>query len=132
MDFEIKLPNEDDLQRKAYRTKVPGFNAFFEATQGKYSIKDLSATGFAIEDESKSFEEGKEYAVELRLKEKTFLGGITVQAMRVLSNGIVGFNFANLDRRQQLKLDKLVLEVQKRLIALKKAKRQQDADDQAK
>jgi hypothetical protein len=66
----------------------------------------------------------------LKIKDKVFLDELKVKAMRVLNNGLVGFNFQELDRRKQIKLDKLVLEVQKRLIAYKKAKREQE-DDQA-
>ena len=45
--------------------------------------------------------------------------------MRVISEkGIIGCVFHDMDRRQEIKLDKLVLEVQKRLIELRKAKRE--------
>lgn len=127
MSFDINLPDEDK-QRQAFRTKVPGFNARFEGVQGEFPVKDLSATGFAISDETQAFAEGKDYVVTLLLKEKTFIAKVDTRAMRVMGNGLVGFNFQNIDRRQQIKLDKLVLEVQKRLIALKKAKRDQQDD----
>ena len=45
--------------------------------------------------------------------------------MRVLDQkNIIGCNFEAMERRQEIKLDKLVLEVQKRLIELRKAKRE--------
>ncbi|WP_147821804.1 PilZ domain-containing protein [Salidesulfovibrio onnuriiensis] len=128
MNLEINIPNEDDRQRQAFRTKVPGFNARFEGFSGEFSVKDLSATGFAITDDAGVFKEGVDLLATLMLKEKVFLGKVQVKVMRVVGNGIVGMNFQNIDRRQQIKLDKLVLEVQKRLIALKKAKRAEQDD----
>jgi len=130
MDFKISIPSADDRMRQAYRTRVPGFFACFPEVDAQCPVKDLSATGFAIVDEQHRFTEGNEYKAELRIKEKVFLDEFTVKAKRVLDNGLVGFTFHKLDRRSQLKLDKLVLEVQKRLIAYKKAKQAQE-DDQA-
>ncbi len=128
MDFEINLPNDDARQRQAFRTKVPGFNARFEGVEGDFPVKDLSATGFAIIDASNAVSEGVDLVATLLLKEKVFLGKVPVRVMRVMGDGLVGLNFENIDRRQQIKLDKLVLEVQKRLIALKKAKRVEQDD----
>ena len=51
------------------------------------------------------------------------LGDLKAKVMRVLDRGIIGCNFLTMERRQEIKLDKLVLEVQKRLIELRKAKR---------
>lgn len=130
MDFKISIPSDDERMRQAYRTRVPGFLACFESPEASCPVKDLSATGFAIVDDQKRFVEGRQYEVLLKIKDKVFLDELKVKAMRVLNNGLVGFNFQELDRRKQIKLDKLVLEVQKRLIAYKKAKREQE-DDQA-
>lgn len=130
MDFKISIPSEDERMRQAYRTRVPGFLACFVKPEACCPVKDLSATGFAIVDDQQHFAEGRQYEVQLKIKEKVFLDELKVQAMRVMENGLVGFNFQELDRRKQIKLDKLVLEVQKRLIAHKKAKREQE-DDQA-
>jgi hypothetical protein len=43
-----------------------------------------------------------------------------------LDNGIVGFDYLPLDRRQEARIDKLVLEVQKRSIANKHAGSEED------
>lgn len=131
MDFKISIPNADDRMRQAYRTKVPGFFAYFSELDAKFPVKDLSATGFAVGDEKAQFTQGNEYKAKLMIKDTVFLDEVLVQAIRVGANGLAGFNFKALDRRKQIKLDKLVLEVQKRLIAYKKAKQEQE-DDQAK
>ncbi|BDQ35566.1 PilZ domain-containing protein [Pseudodesulfovibrio portus] len=125
MDFEISIPDEDGQLRKAFRTKVPGLSARFPALGRTLGVMDLSATGFAVLDQDKGFKENQSLEVELLIKDKIFLRGANAVVMRVLDNGIVGMNFVDLDRQKQIKLDKLVLEVQKRLIALRKKKREQ-------
>jgi len=125
MDFEISIPEDEEQLRKAFRTKVPGLKARFPEQKRVLDVMDLSATGFAVLDAEKSFSEKQTVEVELLINKKLFLRGISALVMRVLDNGIVGLNFVDLERQKQIKLDKLVLEVQKRLIALRKKKREQ-------
>lgn len=126
MDFSVNMPDEDEQLRKAFRTRVPGFDARIVGTGRVFPVKDVSASGVALMDESKSLREGKALELEFFLNRKLFLGGAKCRVMRVLDNGIVGVNFVDLDRHQQIRLDKLVLEVQKRLIELRKAKRAEE------
>ncbi len=125
MDFEINIPEEEGQLRKAFRTKVPGLTARFPAAGRTLDVMDLSATGFAVSDPERGFKEGQALEVELLIKNRVFLREVNAEVMRVLDNGIIGLNFVDLDRQRQIKLDKLVLEVQKRLIALRKKKREQ-------
>ncbi|WP_018125304.1 PilZ domain-containing protein [Desulfovibrio oxyclinae] len=121
MDFNISLPDAEEKLRRAFRTRVPGLTVEF-LEQGKtLPVKDISATGFAVEGDS-TMREGTSHPVKLLLNGKLFLSDIKANVIRVAENGIAGLNFEQLDRRQQQRLDKLVLEVQKRLIALKKNK----------
>jgi hypothetical protein len=125
MDFDIQLPDDEERLRKAFRTKVPGLTARFPGLDLVLDVTDLSATGLAVIDKDRRFHEKDTFEVELRIKDKLFLGGAMAKCMRTHDNGIVGLNFVDLDRQRQIKLDKLVLEVQKRLIALRKKKREQ-------
>lgn len=124
MNIEFSMPGEQERLRMAYRTKVPGFSVKFVNGPGEFQVEDLSATGFAVMDGQKRFTEGDVFEIRLLIKGKLFLGGAHAKIMRVMNNGVVGISFDNLDRRQQIKVDKLVLEVQKRLIELKKKARQ--------
>lgn len=127
MGFSIEISTgSDDTLRKAFRTKVPGLTVRFSALKKVLEVKDLSATGFAVLDTDKSFKEGQQLDTDLLINKKLFLGDVQCETMRVLDNGIVGINFVNLDRQKQAKLDKLVLEVQKRLIELRKKQREQE------
>jgi hypothetical protein len=117
MDFDIKIEGEDDRLRKAFRTQVPGLMVRIEGRKEPFQVKDVSAGGFAFLDKDKTFQEGRTHHVDLLLKNKVFLKGLTARVMRVLDNGLIGCNLEDLDKRQEARLDKLVLEVQKRLIA---------------
>lgn len=125
MGFDIEISTGDDKLRKAFRTKVPGLTVRFPALSKVYEVKDLSATGYAVLEPAKTFKEGQTLDAELLINKKLFLSGVASVIMRVLENGIVGINFVELDRKKQAKLDKLVLEVQKRLIELRKKQREQ-------
>ena len=126
MGFNIDLPSGDDQLRKAFRTRVPGLSVRFPALKKVFEVKDVSATGFAVLDQEKSFKEGQSLEVDLLIKKKVFVAECKAEVMRVLDNGIIGINFVDMSRQQQSKLDKLVLEVQKRLIELRKKKREQE------
>lgn len=125
MDFNIQLPDDEERLRKAFRTKVPGLTARFSELGVAFDVADLSATGFAVIDKGGRFTEKSGYDLELLIKNKLFISGIKAMCIRVRDNGLVGLNFVELERQKQIKLDKLVLEVQKRLIALRKKKREQ-------
>jgi hypothetical protein len=125
MDFNIQLPDDEERLRKAFRTKVPGLTVRFPGLDLVHDVADLSATGFAVIDKSGRFIEKESFEVELLIKNRLFISGAKAMCMRAHENGIVGLNFVDLDRQKQIKLDKLVLEVQKRLIALRKKKREQ-------
>ena len=120
-ELDINIGN-DEQSRQAYRTRVPGFEVKILESGMVYGVKDLSVSGFAVEDKEGVFTQGNVCEVEFYLNKKLFLGGAQAVVMRVMNQGIVGFTFQDLDRRQVIKLDKLVLEVQKRLIQLRKAK----------
>lgn len=124
MDFNVSLPDAEEKLRKAFRTRVPGLTARFLELDVTLPVKDLSATGFAVEGEA-GMTEGSEHTIDLLLNDKLFLGDIRSTVIRTMDNGIVGLNFGTLDRRKQQRLDKLVLEVQKRLIALRKKQKKE-------
>lgn len=125
MDFEIKMDGDDKL-RQAFRTRVPGLDVRVITQNGPqdFPVNDISATGFAFADSPRKYSAGMVFSFDLLLGKRLFLGDLKGKVMRVLDKGIIGCNFMEMERRQEIKLDKLVLEVQKRLIELRKAKRE--------
>lgn len=124
-DFDFKMPEEGGSQRKAFRARVPGLEAWLSKQKKTLPIADLSAGGLALMDPDGILREGEIVEFDLLLSKKLFLSKVRAQVMRKLPNGTAGCNFDTLDRQQEALLDKLVLEVQKRLIALKRAQAEQ-------
>lgn len=80
-------------------------------------IKDISATGFAFTASPSPVAEGENFSIDLLVNKRVYISEIPCVVVRVLDNGLVGCDFIELDRRQEARLDKLVLEIQKRMIA---------------
>ena len=120
--ISFSFPGDDSDQRRAFRAKVPGLEAWVPHLRKAYPVHDISASGLAVLDAETEFQEGETFQFDLLLNRKLFISGLTATVIRRLQNGVIGCNFAELDPKQEARMDKLVLEVQKRLIALKKAK----------
>jgi len=124
-ELEFSIGGDDGgSQRRAFRAKIPGVTIRIPAKNAVYETADLSAMGLAFLDPTKGFKEGSVVEFDLLINKKVFLTQLTAKVMRVLDNGIIGCNFEGVDHRKEVKLDKLVLEVQKRMIALKKKSRE--------
>lgn len=121
LDFSIKAPKGG--QRRAYRTKVPGLKAVVPAKEREFTVGDLSATGLSLHAAKGVLKEGETIVMDLFLNKKLFLSGIKARVMRILDDDSAGCNFEAMGQRKEERLDKLVLEVQKRLIAMRKAAR---------
>lgn len=124
-NFEFTLDG-DESSRRAFRTQVPGLEAWIRERQQGYSVKDISAAGFALHITSGSFSQGETVHMDLLLSKRLYIGELPCQVVRVLEDGIVGFEFLPLDIKQEARLDKLVLEVQKRSIAKKRTGSEED------
>lgn len=124
LDFSIGGTDADGSQRRAFRAKIPGVMVFVPSRGMSFDVVDLSAMGLAFTDAAKGFTEGQSIEFDLLINKKVFLNKLTAKVMRVLDKGIIGCNFEGVDHRKEVKLDKLVLEVQKRLIAIKKKSRE--------
>ena len=122
-DFDFVLPEDDANKRGAFRAQVAGLKARISGSSRDFPVRDVSAAGCALHDETgRRFRQGDVFELEIRLNDKPLLTQAAVTVKRVLDNGLIGCSFVGLSSRQEALLDKLVLEVQKRMIALKKAK----------
>lgn len=123
-DYDFNIDSES--QRRAFRAQVPGLNVWIKERQASYPIKDISATGFAVMAPVFPLKEGESFTMDLLLNQKLYVADVPCIVVRKLDNGIVGCDFKTLDRRQEARLDKLVLEVQKQMIAKKRATSEKD------
>jgi len=109
----------DGTCRKAYRTRVPGLVAKDCATQAVYPVQDISATGISLVDEAGALKEGDVLHMDVVLKDHSIVTGLLAEVARRCEN-TAGLKFTDLTQRQEERLDKLVLEVQKYLISKSK------------
>jgi hypothetical protein len=105
--------------RHAYRARVPGLVARDCATQALYPVNDISAGGMSLEDEAGSLKAGDVLSMDVLLKDHVILTGLAAEVAR-RHETVAGLKFTDLTRRQEERLDKLVLEVQKYLISKSK------------
>ncbi|MGE4296435.1 MAG: PilZ domain-containing protein [Desulfovibrionaceae bacterium] len=125
-EFSFQLSDDAKGSRAAYRARVPGLEAWVEKHSFSFSVMDLSAAGIGLMDSNQLLTAGELLEFDLLLNKKLILSRCTARVMRILNNGLAGCTFEALDRHQEALLDKLVLEVQKRMIALRKTKAAQE------
>ncbi len=124
-EFDFVFPG-DEHSRKAYRTPVPGLETRVHFLNKFLKISDLSALGMGLVDNDlKRLEVGFLFECDLFLNKKLYIAGLQAKIIRIRDE-FVGCQFEAMNARQEARLDKLVLEVQKRLIALQRARRQKE------
>lgn len=122
--FNIIYPTHHSL-RGAFRTSLPGLSIRLDCGT-EYAVRDLSSGGIGfVADPILSAEQGLTLGtvqpLTLCVGGKPYIAQLMGKVVRVTADGIVAMAFENLGRAQELRLDKLVLEIQKRLIAKRKA-----------
>lgn len=131
MDFNIRY-DASQSRRGAFRASVPGVFVILPSG-ARCPVKDLSVggAGFACPEGADRPEQGSEIVVQLMVADKLYISDLAVRVVRVAEHGMVACAFAQPTRNQEFRLDKLVLEMQKRSIALRKAKEATDARSSA-
>ncbi len=119
MDLSYDSANK---ARGAFRTSVPGLAIRIKGYLSSYSVKDFSVNGLAFVAGKDFFAIGKQLHIDLLLGQKEILLGMTCEVVRHIGDGLMGCVFIDLDKYQEERLDKLVLEIQKRMIQLRKKK----------
>ena len=121
MQFDFKFPKGHTEHRGAYRTRVPGLAVVVCGTEHRFNVRDLSATGVAFDVQGADHAVPDGTAVDLMLLETPVLKGVRLELVRRFEERFLACRFRGLTRRQEANLDKLILEVQKRIISLRKA-----------
>lgn len=102
--------------RKAYRARVPGLVARDCATQTVFPVNDISAGGISLEDDAAALNVGNVLNIDVLLRDHVILTGLLAEVAR-RKDHVAGLKFTDLTQRQEERLDKLVLEVQKYIIS---------------
>lgn len=118
-DLDFNMPESHEA-RRAYRAQVSTVSAAI-AGRGRFQVRDISALGLALQSTCDVFANGEHFELDLFVEDSLYISGLVAHIVRCNAGGLVACAFESLDRRQEALLDKLVLEVQKRLIAERKA-----------
>lgn len=110
-------------RRQAFRAVPPGLTVRQEGTLDSFGVNDISAGGVCIAMPELRFEKGRLLRLDLLIAGRLFLKGMESLVVRAVP-GECACAFQNLTRHQELKLDKLVLEVQKRDITRRRLERE--------
>lgn len=123
MDFDIGFYNIVG-QRGAYRATIPGLSVKLPC--GTTSpARDISAGGVGFTPPAgMTYSSGQVLVLDFLVADHLFIQGLESVVVRADANS-VACSFRLLSRAQEVKLDKLVLETQKRLIARRKAEEAQ-------
>ena len=120
MDVTFQLEGEVG-KRTAHRERVQGLVARLDGEAAAYVVHDVSASGVALVDPEGRLVPGQDCRLALRIGAKELIAGLPAVIAR-RADGRVGLAFGPLSLRQEAWLDKLILEIQKRRIDLRKSR----------
>ena len=83
-------------------------------------MQDISAGGVCLDDPAGTLAPGKSLELDVLIREQIVIAGLPAQVTR-RQGDMAGLKFTGLAQRQEERLDKLVLEVQKYLISKMKS-----------
>ncbi len=118
--FAFTLAEDAQGQRHAFRANVHGITVRLNNGKSTYNAVDISVTGCAFQMPQKFLAEGNEFALQMEINGKVILAGLRAKVIRSTATGLVACNFFGISERQEVALDKLVLEIQKRIIEVSK------------
>lgn len=110
-------------RRQAFRAVPPGVTARVRETLDSFDVNDISAGGVCMTVPEVVFAKGRTLRIDLLIAGRLFLPDLEALVVRAVP-GECACAFQNLTRRQELKLDKLVLEIQKREIIRRRQERE--------
>ncbi|MFO7727568.1 MAG: PilZ domain-containing protein [Desulfonatronovibrio sp.] len=132
-DFYDQLDVEyaGETQRKAYRVSIPNLEITIKDREEKFQALDISAGGVAFsfsEKENPGLEQGQEIKISLVIRSRVFLEDLRAVVVKT-GDSFAACEFKDIPLRQEARLDKLVLEVQKKMIELKRRKSQEEDEE---
>lgn len=110
-------------RRQAFRAVPPGLKARVKGTLDSFEVNDISASGICMTVPEIAFAKGRVLHLDLFIAGSLFLKDLEALVIRAVP-GECACAFQNLVRRHELKLDKLVLELQKREIIRRRQERE--------
>lgn len=123
--FDISF-DKGTINRGAYRAEMKGL-AVRLSTGGYFEVKDISVSGISITSVNNvGPDSDKVVLLDLYVSGKLYLPRIKAKKLRGSPGGVTIYTFQDLDRQQEDKISKLILSIQKRIIELRKIKREKE------
>lgn len=125
---DIKVEYSSSSPRKAYRVSIPNLKIKITDRPDEFQALDISAGGVAFSlkgKDNQGLETGQDIEVSLIIKEKIFLQELKGKLVKV-TDTFAACEFGDIPLKQEALLDKLVLEIQKKMIELQRKKKEQD------
>ncbi|MDR0239173.1 MAG: PilZ domain-containing protein [Deltaproteobacteria bacterium] len=121
LDFYIE--QHSTHRRGSYRVAVRGLTLYLDDIAQAFDIRDLSSSGCSLRAQAALLAVGRIVNGNLHIGNTGYLMGLTIKVIRHIADDSVACVFQALSRRQEIMLDKLLLEIQKRSIATHTARR---------
>lgn len=118
--FTLAGNDERSGKRRAYRIALPGITLTIGESPFQFSISDISATGISFAGEYPVMRAGQDIYCNIWIAGQLYLAGLQAVVVRA-EQGKYAATFHQMDRRQEIRLDKFILETQKRIIAHRKS-----------
>ncbi|GAB6057314.1 PilZ domain-containing protein [Desulfonatronum parangueonense] len=130
LDFSIDFDETDSQRRRGYRVHFPGLTVWIPEQESYYSVIDLSTFGVCFRDEEKKFSLGQQMLMDINVQGKAWVAGLKAKVVGIRNEALVACNFEELSGLQEIRMDKLSLEIQKRWIEHRKRQKQQQGEDE--
>ncbi len=116
--YDFFIDEDGNSNRHSYRAHVYGIEARVNKKSTCYGLSDISVSGCSFKVPMIEWSINERFVLQLEVKGRIILGGIKARMVRATQNNVVACSFEGLSEKQEYALDKLVLEIQKRIIAL--------------
>jgi hypothetical protein len=124
LDFYIA--QNSPHQRGRYRVAARGLALYLDDVAQTFDIHDLSSSGCSLRAPAELLAVGRIFNSDLHIGTASYLAGLELKVIRHIADGIVACVFQSLSRQQEIMLDKLLLEIQKRSIVTHAARRKRE------
>jgi len=114
--LDFHLAQNSRHQRGRYRVAMQGLSLYLEDVAQAFEISDLSAGGCSLRASAALLAVGRIFNGDLHIGETSYLVDLKIKIIRHIAYNSVACAFQTLSRQQELALDKLLLEIQKRSI----------------
>ena len=115
LDFSIA--QNSPSRRGRYRVVTSGLSLYLDDVAQTFDILDFSSSGCSLHAQAELFTVGRIFDGDLHIGNTTYLVNLKLKVIRHITNGSIACVFHALSIQQEIMLDKLSLEIQKRSIA---------------